>query len=90
MVCEPTDFFIIEHVVIAPFSEQAKDMFATRFVESNNALEAISFYKQEDYDVLLFARNVSDKSVQLYESLRDYLQHENVDLTTDETPSYVI
>jgi hypothetical protein len=90
LVIEPTDFFQIEHVVTAPFDELAKTFFATRFLETNNALESISFYHGADFDVVIFARNLSDRQTMLYESLSDYLQHENIDLTNDELPSYVM
>lgn len=90
LLSEPTDFFLIEHVVTAPFDEPAKNIFATRFLQNMNPLESISFYHETDFDVLLFARSVAEKGTVLYESLQDYLQHEHIDLTADELPSYVI
>ncbi len=90
LVCEPTDFFLIEHVVQAPFSETDKNLFAMRFIENQNSSESASFYEGAEFDVLVFARNVADKSTVLYESLQDYLQHEHIDLTADEIPSYII
>lgn len=85
MVCEYTDFFRIEHIVAAPFDETAKDLFASRFMSGTNAAESISFYLGNDFDVLIFARGLADKTTVLYASLQHYLQHECIDLT-DETP----
>jgi len=85
---EPTDFFLIEHVVAAPYSSPEKETFAERFCRNANARESIAFYKGGDFDVLVFARGNAQKDVVLYESLQDYLQHEHIDLSVDDMPSY--
>lgn len=90
LVCEYTDFCIINAIVVSPFDDVNKLRFATVYVSEANAEKAMAFYSGDAFDVLVFGRSVSDKDTILYESLEDYLKHECIDLTGEQVPSYVM
>jgi hypothetical protein len=90
LVCEYTDFCIIDAIVVSPYDDVNKLKFATHYVKDKDLQNAMAFYKADTFDVLVFGSSISDKETILFESLRDYLKHECIDLTVERIPSYLM
>ena len=65
-------------VVVAPYEDINKWIFSRYYAESRNAINALSFYKEPKYDVLVFSASVSNEKWLTYNDLRSYLAENNI------------
>jgi hypothetical protein len=88
LICEYTDFCLIDAIVVAPFPDVDKFRFAIDYINTHDAPKALATYSGSQYDVLVFGSSIANPEAVLYESLSDYLKHELIDLTIEQIPSY--
>jgi len=65
-------------VVVTPHEDVNKWIFSRYYAESRNAFNALSFYKEHKYDVLVFSASVSNSKWLTYTDLRSYLKENNI------------
>ncbi|OJW78573.1 MAG: hypothetical protein BGO69_00880 [Bacteroidetes bacterium 46-16] len=65
-------------VVVTPYEDINKWIFSRYYAESRNALNALSFYKEHQYDVLVFSASTTNPKWLTYTDLRSYLATHNI------------
>lgn len=64
---------VIDHVCIAPFSEGDKAVFMDAYALSRNPAQSLSFYKGEEFDVLIIAANIQNEKELVVQRIEEYI-----------------
>ncbi len=70
--------FLIRDVMPCPFGEEDKQVFINNYLQSKNKEDAISFYKGNEFDVILFAFDETDDANFTYVNIRSYVENNGV------------
>jgi hypothetical protein len=65
-------------VVVAPYEDINKWIFSRYYAEGRQAANALSFYKEHNYEVLVFSASVTNPKWLTYTDLRSYLAENNI------------
>jgi hypothetical protein len=75
---ESTSWSPVISVVVAPYEDINKWIFSRYYAEGRNAMNALSFYKEHTYDVLVFSASASNPKWLTYTDLRSYLAENKI------------
>ena len=65
-------------VMVTPYEDISKWIFSRYYAESRNAANALSFYNEHKYDVLVFSASTTNPKWLTYTDLRTYLAENNI------------
>jgi hypothetical protein len=66
--------FEITNVLVAPYNEEDKKRFAENYHLAKEDEDPLSFYTGTEYDVIVFAYNLVDKSNYIYMPIRSFAE----------------
>ena len=64
--------YYIDGVLVCPYPEADKKLFISNYQFSRDKDGALSFYKGEDYDVILMAYDIDDESSHIQLDIRSF------------------
>ena len=65
-------------VVVSPYADINKWIFSLYYADSRNSVNALGFYKEPEYDVLVFSCSVNNSKWLTYTDLRSYLAEHGI------------
>ena len=68
----------IDNVMVCPFDEADKTVFADRYHATKNAQSALAVYTGSDFDVVLYSPDLDDKSRYLLIDIRTFIEETGV------------
>jgi hypothetical protein len=67
-----TDTYIVDNVMVCPSGEADLEQFIKNYQDNKDRSKAIEFYKNEAYDVIVYAYNADNESEIIYIDIRTY------------------
>lgn len=70
--------YVIHNVVVCPFDEPGKQLFADNYRKTKDKNELINFHKGDEYDVVIFAYDADDEADYNWFDIRTFAERRGI------------
>jgi hypothetical protein len=72
-----TIVYMIDNVLVCPFRDEDKNLFATNYHQTKEKESSMSFYNGDQYDVMVFAYDIDDAAYTCID-IRTFAEHKGI------------
>jgi hypothetical protein len=76
--------YLIDNVVVCPFNDADKKLFATNYHHTKEKASSLNFYTGTEFDVIVFAYDM-DNAAYTYIDIRTFVEHKGITYRFPET-----
>lgn len=69
--------YLIDNVLVCPFDEENKKLFAANYHQTKDSKSSLSFYNGNEYDVIVFAYDTDDTGYTCID-IRTFAEHRGI------------